>query len=111
MARRLLACGIHGLQRVSQRAVALDVICEFPCRLLRLSSVLQLANWCSHPGGVGSKNLRSLARVHHGVRVMVDSCVHVHVYLMVIVDRCMCIERQFECSMQAYGSCDKVLYA
>ena len=31
MARRLLVCGIHGLQRVSQRAVALDVICEFPC--------------------------------------------------------------------------------
>ena len=29
MARRLL--GIHGLQRVIQRAVALDVICEFPC--------------------------------------------------------------------------------
>ena len=31
MARRLLECGIHGLQRVSQRAVALDVFCEIPC--------------------------------------------------------------------------------
>ena len=31
MARRLLERGIHGLQRVSQRAVALDVNCEIPC--------------------------------------------------------------------------------
>ena len=35
MARRLLECGIHGLQRVSQRAVALDVFCEIPCSTVR----------------------------------------------------------------------------
>jgi hypothetical protein len=29
--------------------------------------------------------------------------------LMIITDRCMCIESVFECDMQAYGSCDKVL--
>ena len=32
-----------------------------------------------------------------------------HVYLMIITDRCMCIEIEAECSIQAYGSCDKVL--
>ena len=41
----------------------------------------------------------------------VSSKIHVYMYmcLMIITDRCMCIEREFECDMQAYGSCDKVL--
>ena len=41
----------------------------------------------------------------------VSSKIHVYMYmcLMIITDRCMCIEREVECSMQAYGSCDKVL--
>ena len=43
----------------------------------------------------------------------VSSKIHVYMYmcLMIITDRCMYIEREFECYMQAYGSCDKVLYA
>ena len=55
------------------------------------------ANWCSHPGGVGPETLSSLAHdhVHHGVRVVVDSCVRANVYRMIITDSCMCIERQF----------------
>ena len=41
----------------------------------------------------------------------VSSKIHVYMYmcLMIITDRCMCIEEEFECDMQAYGSCDKVL--
>ena len=55
------------------------------------------ANWCSHPGGVGSEVYSKQpcscpSRCTCCGRFMTH-CVHVHVYLMIITDSCRCVKR------------------